>query len=215
MNAKNHWTVQSRALLSGGLRVRGIALLALVLAAPICLSACSSAEINAGFPEVARENASSTGTKIGVARVEDSRDQSAAGEVANTTLLVGPELADYIERTVRNQLAARGWNPVDSLNPRRTSERPPHKTLVVTIQSVTFGDSGIFSLSAESSIDLVFQVYSPGAALVLTRNFSGDCRENIFFTHAGGVAAGGIIAKAADDAVNKAFADAALEQALR
>jgi len=188
---------------------------------------CEPVSINAGFPEVPPDPvANSAGsTKIGVARVEDSRPNRNAGLIgtgaglgggSDVNLLAGPELSDYIEREFRNNLATRGITSVDALNPAKTGEPGHYKTIVITLQSATFSTSDPIFVKADSSVNIAVQVYTTsGTNVLFGGSYSGTNQEKIGFARGTGLRSGAILAVAANRAVDAAFADAKFEQALK
>jgi hypothetical protein len=187
----------------------------------LCTAGCSTAKINAGFPEVPLQAAGNSGVKIGVARAEDSRATRIAGtwtvNFREVDFLVGPELPDYIERKFRNGLVQRGFAPVDALDPAKSTNAQDYKTLVLTLQSVTFSPGyALVGLSREdASVTIAVQVYAPsGSREIYAGSFSGagQARLGSPFT---GVHMGSVIAVAADHAIDAAFADSNFEQALK
>jgi hypothetical protein len=203
--------------------VRG-GLFAFILMSLLYCMGCSPASINAGFPEVPLEPAanSASSAKIGIARVEDSRPNRSAGLIGTCigtsneiNLLVGPELPDYIEREFRNELATRGITSVDALNPAKTGEPAKYKTIVVTLQSVSFATSDPVFVSADSSVNIAVQVYELSSTkVVFGGSYSGTNQERIGFRGIG-MRSGAILAVAANRAVDAAFADVKFEQALK
>ncbi len=147
----------------------------LLLVVILCITGCSPVKLNAGFPEVALEKPPQGAPIIGVARAEDSRGDRVAGTIdtgmRNIDLLVGPELPDYIERKLRNELTRRGFAPVEAINPMKTSLQQPYKVVVVTLQSVSFGFPSMPWDSAEISISIAIQVYSPTRELIYASSF--------------------------------------------
>jgi hypothetical protein len=178
---------------------------------------CVRGAINAGFPEVPVQSAerSVSRPKVGIARVEDSRPKRAAGSIGATTLLVGPELLDYIERRFRNELAERGFDAVEVLNPTKSASVRDLRTIAVTLQSASFGTADALLFSADASANIAVQVYAPASTQVIfARSFSGNSDGRIGLRGAG-LASGGILAIAADRAIDAAFEDPQFIQSLR
>jgi hypothetical protein len=200
--------------------VRG-GLFAFILMSLFYCMGCSPASINAGFPEVPLEPVanSASSAKIGIARVEDSRPNRSAGLIGSSpqvNLLVGPELPDYLEREFRNDLATRGITSVDALNPAKTGKPAEYKTIVVTLQSVSFATSDPVFVKADSSVNIAVQVYELSTTkVVFGGSYSGTNQERIGFSPGTGMRSGAILAVAANRAVDAAFADVKFEQALK
>jgi len=176
---------------------------------------CGVVSITAGFPEVKQQPANpATTATIGLAEVEDSRSSRDAGMLNNSAVLrVGPELADYIERTFHNQLVAHGMTVVEALNPARN---PPssHKTIVVTVQSVEFNFAE-FGKSV-ASVNIAVQIYGAASTeAIFGGSFSGTDREGVKLLEGVGSDSGRMLAAAADRAIDAAFADEHFEQALK
>jgi hypothetical protein len=198
--------------------MKSLCLFVAVLVSLLCSVGCGPLAINAGFPEVPVEQVanSATSTKIGIARVEDSRPNRTAGLIGSVMLLVGPELPDYIERKFRNELAARGITPVDTLAPSKTNKPADHKTIVITVQSASFATPDQLFAAADASVNIAVQLYGISSTnVVFAGSYSGTNRETMGFSRGGGVRSGAILAVAADRAVEAAFADAKFEQALK
>ena len=182
-----------------------------------CVS-CGPFMINAGFPELPVEQVanSANSTKIGIARVEDSRPNRNAGTIGAVILLVGPELPDYIERKFRNELAMRGITAVDTLNPAKSNKPADFKTIVITVQSASFAAPDHPFTGADASVNIAVQLYGTSSTnVVFAESYSGTNRERMGFSQGGGVRSGAILAVAADRAVEAAFADVKFEQALK
>jgi hypothetical protein len=175
--------------------------------------------INAGFPEVPVVPVANqpNSVKIGIARVEDNRASRDAGTInSNVTLLVGPELPDYLEHQFRNQLAILGIAAVDALNPAKTQKPPDYKTIVITLQSASFTTPDSILVSADASVNIAIQLYATSSANVaFAGSFTGTNEDRIGFNRGTGVTSGGILAVAADRAIDAAFADPKFQQALK
>jgi hypothetical protein len=188
-----------------------LARLCVLLAVVLSLAGCATAKVNSGFPDVPLREPHAGATKIGVARVEDSRASSVAGSLGpgwlRTDLLAGPNLLSYIDHEFRNGLAERGFDPVVALDPAKASLAQPYKIVVITLQSATYGFP--VWIDAGSSIAIAVQVYAPPHKMIFADSYSG--------AHSGKPAVGGgsVIAVAADEAVKAALADPKLENALR
>ncbi len=182
----------------------------------LLLFAGCGVRIEAGLPEVKLQQAAKLGTAttIGLARVEDSRSSREAGIINDSAILrVGPELADYIERTFHNELVAHGMTVVEALNPARN---PPtsHKTIVVTVQSVEFNFGGFGK--SDASVNIAVQVYgSASTESIYGGSFSGTDSEGVKVLEGAGSESGRVLAAAADRAIDAAFADERFEQALK
>jgi hypothetical protein len=186
---------------------------ALLLASAVCITGCG-VQINAGFPEIGMWPAHANSSRIGVARVRDSRSDHVAGPFDAQVIVAGSDLRDYVERTFRNGLVERGYDPVDALDPSTTSIQQPYKVVVLTVQSANFGVSGIFLKDGSSAVDILVQVYSASRSPIYAGDFNGTSTERMKLT-AVGLAAGGVIAKAADAAIDQALANPQLQQALK
>ncbi len=196
-----------------------LARLCVLLAVVLSLAGCATAKLNAGFPVVPLRKPPAGATKIGVARVEDSRASRIVGSTNDgafqtVDLLAGPDLLSYIDRKFRNGLAERGFEPIVALDPAKSSLAQPYKIVVITLQSATFGFPSIYWGNAGTSIAIAVQVYAPPHKIIFASSYSG--------AHSGGlglvatsVRAGSVIAAAADEAVKAALADPKLENALR
>lgn len=190
------------------------------LATSLALSGCAAQELNAGFPQVVRRAPLSGATKVGVARVEDSRSDQIANSVdhwtlGNIRLIVGPNLLAYIDQKFTNGLTDRGFDPVVALDPTRTALSQPYKVVVLTLQSTTFGLSpGLWTGFGHSSVNIAVQIYDPDRRLIFANSYSAAREAHLEFT-GGSVAAGKIVALAADQAIDAAFADPKLEKALK
>lgn len=177
---------------------------------------CGVRSIEAGFPEVTLQQPAKPGTgpTIGLARVEDSRTGRDAGMLNDSlNLQVGAGLADYIERTFHNKLVAHGMTVVEALNP---AKNPPsgHKTVVVIVQSAQFDFSGFGK--SEASVNIAVQVYgSASTDAIFGGSFSGTDREGIKLMDSVASNTGIVLAAASDRAIDAAFADEHLEQALK
>lgn len=183
-------------------------------AAVMLLLAGCATQWNTGFPEVPLQKPKSGAPIIGVAHAEDSRASQVIGMRGRYELVAGPDLGNYIERKFRNGLTDRGFDPVEALDPARTSLHQPYKVVVITLQSVSFSWSGMLSGDAESTIGIAIKVYSPASKLIYSGDFTGNSSARAH-TIETGVAAGDLIAPAADDVVSSAFANPRLENALR
>lgn len=180
----------------------------------LLVAGCATPQWNTGFPEVHLQKPKSGALVIGVAQAEDSRASQVIGMRGRAELLAGPELGNYIERKFRNGLTDWGFDSVEALDPAKTSVKQPYKVLVVTLRSARFSWSGMLSGAAESTIGIAVKVYSPASKLIYSRDFTGNssARAHMIKT---GVAAGDLVAPAADEAVSSAFADPQFEKALR
>ncbi len=197
-------------------------LLALSLLAFVNLLCGCSTQINLDFPQVAPEKPAVAAAKVGVAPVQDSRASHVAGPLnmssdifRSVSVATGPELPDYIGNSFRNGLVKRGFDPIEAPDPGTTALQQPYKVLVITIQSVTFADSGLLSFDGASSLNLAVQVFSGGPKPVFAKVFNGECTEHIPAWHGGKKAVSAIIATAADRAVEAALASPDLREALR
>lgn len=182
----------------------------MLLAAMLSLAGCATAKINARFPEVPLRKPPAGATKVGVARVEDSRASRVAGSLdalRRVDVLAGPDLLNYIDHEFRNGLAERGFDPIVALDPAKSSLAQPYKIVVITLQSATYAFP--VWMDASSSIDIAVQVYSPSHKMIFADSYSG--------AHSGKPSAegGSVMAVAVDKAVKAALADAKLENALR
>ncbi|HVN63412.1 MAG TPA: hypothetical protein VMT58_02150 [Candidatus Binataceae bacterium] len=173
-----------------------------------------SKAINAQFPEVKLKTPRSAGIKIGLARVEDSRNTREVNEGSNQIpLLAGPEFYEFIDHTFRNRLIQRGFDPTDALDPTKTLLLQPYKTMVVTLQSVSFVCNGMFSCDGTSNVSLAMQVFAPDRSAIFSGSFEGQSNQNDRLD--AGIANVNIIAKAAERAIDAAFANPKFEAALK
>ncbi len=184
----------------------------MLLVAMLSLAGCGTAKVNARFPEVPLRKPSAGATKVGVARVEDSRASRVAAStgdnwIRRADVLAGPDLLSYIDREFRNGLAKRGFDPVVALDPAKSSLAQPYKIVVITLQSATYG----FPVwkDASSAIDIAVQVYSPSHKMIFANSYSGADSGKP------GAEGGLVMSVAADNAVEAALRDAKLESALR
>lgn len=179
-----------------------------LLVVMLSLAGCATTKINARFPDVPLRKPAAGATKVGVARVEDSRASRVAASIGGnglirSDLLAGPDLLSYIDHKFRNGLADRRFDPVVAPDPAKSSLAQPYKIVVVTLQSATYG----FPVwkNAGSAIDIAVQVYSPAHKIIFADSYSG----------ADSGKPSSVMAVAADNAVEAALADAKLESALR
>lgn len=183
-----------------------------VTVAMLALAGCSP-QWSAGFPEVRLQRPTSGATKIGVAQVEDSRPDYAVGWVGRAQLLAGPNLADYIERKFRNGLTERGFDPIEALDPARTSVAQPYKIVVVTVRSASFKLSGVVSETASSIVEIRARIYSPARGVIYAASYAGKWSGPAHRVNTS-VVAGSLIAPAASRAVVETLADPSFEREL-
>lgn len=191
-----------------------LARLSVLAIAAFTLAGCGF-QWSAGFPEVPLQKPASGAMKIGVAQVEDSRPNYAVGWVGSSQLLAGPDLPNYIERKFRNELAERGFDPVEALDPARTTVAQPYKVVVVTLQSAEFNSSGWYFATASSKTRIGVRVYSRAGRTIFNGQYSGNSVKTASNKINSGVVAGGLMAPAINNAVSAAFAERQFEQALR
>ena len=164
----------------------------------------------AKFPEVYPPPAGKPdATKVGLAPVADSRrDESAGWNAGNVPIVAGPEFTHYIEHKFRSQMVEEGFAPIDAPNPASGTNPPPCKTILITLQSTNFGNSGTVTTHEIASTDIAVQVFAPGSrTIVFAQSYQGTHREN--------GDPGRLLAAAADWAIDQAFADKAFLEALR
>ena len=173
------------------------------------LCAGCSPIVAAQFPDVYSPPAVKLdATKIGLARVADSRrDESAGWLNGDITVVAGPAMADYIGRKFRSQMIEQGFAPIDSSDPAASTNSSAFKTVIVTLQSTNFGGTSTFLFHPIASTDIAVQVFAAGSrTIVFAQSYQG--------THRGNGRVGTNLAAAADGAIEQAFADQAFLAAL-
>jgi len=171
---------------------------------------CAPTIITARFPDVSPPPAvKPDATKVGLAPVADSRrDEGAGWNDRGLPIVAGPEFTNYIEHKFRSQLVEEGFAPIDSKEPASGTNPPPYKTILITLQSSIFGNTGTAMTHEIASTDVAVQVFAPGSrTIVFAQSYKGTHREN--------GDPGPLLAAAADWAIDEAFADKAFLKALR
>ncbi len=186
----------------------------LLIISIVALAACATPQWSVGFPDLPIEKPAAGAREIGVAETEDSRSSIVVGWKGLAELRAGPGLPDYLESKLRNELVERGLAPVEALDPTKTSVSQPYKVIVLTLQSAEFEWAGIVNGDAVSEIGIGVRIYAPGGKLIYSASFSGKS-DNTAHLIPTSVAAGDLIAPAADEAVKAAFADPRFEKAIR
>lgn len=173
--------------------------------------------VQARFPAIPVKSSGKATPKstVGIARVEDSRANDFAGEVAGADLLVGNELPDYIGIAYRNELTAHGIASVEAPNPAVVQGTPDHNTLVVTLQSVSCSIPDTTWSKASASADIAVQVYGARTRnVIFAAEFLGTINQPVRSAVPDSTS-GGLIAAAADKAIKASFKDPKFMQALR
>ena len=186
-------------------RVRWLLALAAILTA-----GCPPPILTARFPDVSPPPDVKPGAlKVALAPTADSRRDETAGWAPSGILIVaGSDFTNYIQLKFRNRLIDAGFDPIDASVPTNSTSPSAYKTILITLQSSDFGNTGSVVPSEVSSTDLAIQIYAAGdRTVVFASSYKGMRREN--------GTAGPLLAAAADGAIDRAFADQAFLAALR
>jgi hypothetical protein len=172
---------------------------------------CAPPIITARFPDLAAPQAlKPNATQVGLAPVADSRrDESAGWDANGIPVVAGPALTGYIQHKFHNQMMGEGFAPADAPDPAGGGANlPPYKTIVITLQSTNYGNSGSYMTHEIASTDIAVQVFAPSSrTIVFAQSYLGTHREN--------GDPGAQLAAAANGAIDAAFADQAFLKALQ
>jgi hypothetical protein len=188
----------------------------------ILSAGCTPAVVTATFPQVNPSPAIEPNSpQVGLAPVADSRRDEGAGWLyrGDTLVVAGPELTSYIQHKFRNRMIEDGFAPADAAVPSNATP-PPYKTVLVTLQSTYLGSTGAIYQKTDfdqiASTDIAVQVFAPGShTIVFARGYLGIYRGNGNAIPMLPAATGPLLTAATDAAIDQAFGDRALLEALR
>lgn len=170
------------------------------------------------FPDPPALGVAASGAPVlGLAAVQDTREDKKAGRISALNVSAGKDMLGYLEGAIGKSLVAAGYNVVQAPDPSALSgselnEVFSSKIVLPILRDVNISSADALLDPADATFDVILKVYS-GGEVVYSNSYHGEHKELLGFTSSG-KKPGKVMALAADDIVSNMMEDEKLLNAL-
>lgn len=147
---------------------------------------------------------------VGMSRAQDARPDQSGGSIGGVKIVIGSDLGQYLETSLKQALNGKGIQVVEAPNPEEVkagkASGAGHQVIVPILKAANISTFDSVMAPAVADLSITLKVYDRENKVVFAKSFAGDESKRLGFT-AGGKKQGLVMARAVEKTVQKILAD--------